>query len=165
MIIVSDTSPIANLVVVEYVWLLPKLFGTVIIPEVVYQELLANRIHHPVTQTVSSAEWLEIRSVTDQQQVQILERDRNLDPGEANAIVLALELKATQILMDERLGRTEAKNRGLRITGILGILLAAKKQGLIPEVRSVMDALIHQANFRVGDRLYAEVLQLANETL
>jgi len=92
-----------------------------------------------------------------------LERDRNLDFGEANAIVLALELQATQLLIDERLGRLEAKRQGLRITGILGVLLAAKSRTLLPEVRPVMDNLIQQANFRISPQLYGEVLQLAGE--
>jgi uncharacterized protein len=114
VIIVSDTSPISNLIIVGYIHLLPQLFGTVIIPDAVYQELLANGIHHPVTQTIQTVDWLEVRSVTDQQQVVDLERDRDLDPGEANAIILAIELRATQLLIDERLGRLEAKQQGLR---------------------------------------------------
>jgi uncharacterized protein len=92
-----------------------------------------------------------------------LERDRRLDPGEANAVVLAIELKATQLLIDERLGRIEAKRQGLRITGILGVLLAAKRRGLIPIIRPILDRLIDEANFRISDRLYNETLTLAEE--
>lgn len=163
MIIVSDTSPISNLIIVGYIYLLPQLFGKVILPDAVYQELLANRNDHPVTQTVQTLGWLEICSVTDPQQVEALERDYNLDPGEASAIVLALELQATQLLIDERLGRVEAKRRGLRITGILGILLTAKQQALVSEVQPIMDALTQQANFRISPQLYSEVLHLAGE--
>ena len=65
MIVVSDTSAIANLVVVGYGHLLPQLFGTVIIPDAVYQELLANGNDHPVTQTAQTVDWLEVRSVAD----------------------------------------------------------------------------------------------------
>jgi len=165
VIIVSDTSPISNLILVNHIHLLPQLFGTLIVPEAVYQELLANGIHHPVTETLQVADWLEVRSVTDQQQVEALEQDYNLDSGEANAIALALELQATQLLIDERLGRLEAKRRGLRITGILGVLLAAKNKTLLSEVRPVMDALIQKANFRIKPQLYDEVLQLAGEQL
>jgi len=165
VIVVSDTSPISNLILVNYIHLLPQLFGTIIIPQAVYQELLANGSNHPVTQTIQAVDWLEVRSVTNQQQVEALEREHNLDLGEANAIVLALELQAAQLLIDERLGRLEAKRRGLRITGILGILLAAKNKALLSEVRPVMDALIQQANFRIGPQLYSEVLQLAGEQL
>jgi uncharacterized protein len=108
-------------------------------------------------------DWLDVRSVSDQSQVMLLERDRRLDPGEANAIVLALELKATQLLIDERLGRVEAKRQGLRITGILGVLLAAKRQGLILAVRPILDRLIGGANFRISNQLYDEILTLAGE--
>ena len=163
MIVVSDTSPISNLVIVNYIHLLPHLFGQVIIPEAVGDELLANGADHPVAQLVQQANWLEIRAVNYPQQVKSLVRDRNLDLGEASAIVLALELSATQLLIDERLGRAEAKRQGLKITGILGVLLAAKRQTLIPVVRPVMDLLIQQANFRISGQLYDEMLLLANE--
>lgn len=153
-IVVSDTSPISNLIVVGHIHLLPQLFGTAIIPDVVYQELLANGDNHPVTQRLQTVDWLDIHSVSNQNQVDALMRDRNLDPGEANAIVLAQELQATQLLIDERLGRNEAKRQGLRVTGILGILLAAKGQNLLTAVKPVMDALIHQANFRISPLLY-----------
>lgn len=163
MIVVSDTSPIANLVVVGYIDLLPQLFGSVVIPEIVYQELLANGREHLVTRTVTTANWLEIRAVNDRAQVTTLERDRHLDPGEANAIVLALELKATQLLIDERLGRSEAKRLGLRMTGILGVLLAAKRQGLVENVRPILDRLMGEANFWISSRLYEETLAFAGE--
>jgi len=149
--------------VVGHVDLLPQLFGMIVIPEVVYQELLANGENHPVTQTLIMVDWLDVRSVSDPSQVMILERDRKLDPGEANAIVLALELQATQLLVDERLGRMEAKRQGLSITGILGVLLAAKRQGLIPVIRPILDRLVNEANFRISRRLYDEVLVLAEE--
>lgn len=142
VIVVSDTSLVANLIVVGYVHLLPQLFSTVIIPEAVYQELLTNGGNHPVTQTLQTVNWLAVRSVIDQQQVETLERDHNLDVGEASAIILALKLQATQLLIDERLGQLEAKHQGLRIAGILGVLLAAKRQALIAEVGLIMDALI-----------------------
>jgi len=72
VIIVSDTSPIANLIVVGYVDLLPQLFGAIVIPDVVYQELLANGENHPVTQTVMMVDWLDVRSVSNQSQVIVL---------------------------------------------------------------------------------------------
>lgn len=163
MIIVSDTSPISNLVIVNYIHLLPEIFDTIIIPKPVYKELLANGPGHPVTLLAQSADWLEIRSVKDLAAVAALENDRNLDPGEAHAIVLASELNANQLLIDERLGRTEAQRLGLSIVGILGVLLLAKQRQLITSVKPVMDDLINQANFRIRPRLYTEVLRRAGE--
>lgn len=104
MIVVSDTSPISNLVLVQHIQLLPDIFGSIIIPEPVYTELLANGPDHPVTQLSQSADWLAVRSVTNLAAVEKLEQDRNLDLGEAHAIILATELNAHQLLIDERLG-------------------------------------------------------------
>lgn len=131
----------------------------------VYQELLENGANHPVTQTVKTVNWLAVRTVQALSEAERLERERRLDPGEANAIGLAIELKATQLLIDERLGRIEAKRQGLRITGVIGILLVAKRQGLIADVRPILDALIDEANFRMSRRLYDETLVLAGETV
>ncbi len=89
MIIVSDTSPISNLVIVNHAHLLPDIFGTIINPKPVHTELLANGPGHPVTLLAQSADWLERRAVKDLAAVATLENDRNLDPGEAHAIVLA----------------------------------------------------------------------------
>lgn len=92
-----------------------------------------------------------------------LQKERGLDPGEAHAIALAIELKADDLLVDERLGRREALELGLSVIGVLGILITAKQRGLILTVQSVMDALIEEAGFRVSDRLYRRVLDLSNE--
>jgi predicted nucleic acid-binding protein len=86
-----------------------------------------------------------------------------LDAGEANAIALALELQANDLLIDERLGRQEALRLGLSIIGILSILLIAKQRNLIPRVQPVMDTLINQAGFRVSPQLYQRVLAISQE--
>lgn len=122
MIVVSDTSPISNLVMVNHIYLVPEIFGRIIIPDEVFQELLANGKGHPVTQVVQSAAWIEVRAVKDVGAVRELEQNYKLDPGEAQAIILAAELQANQLLIDERLGRAEAKRRGLSLVGVLGVL-------------------------------------------
>lgn len=83
--------------------------------------------------------------------------------GEAEAIALALELNADRLLIDEQLGRQEASNLGIEITGILGILVAAKVRRLIPSVQPIMDALIAQAGFLIHPSLYIRILQAADE--
>ncbi|MGB3557770.1 MAG: DUF3368 domain-containing protein, partial [Geitlerinemataceae cyanobacterium] len=86
-----------------------------------------------------------------------------LDPGEAEAISLALELNANRLLIDERLGRSIATQYGLKIRGILGLLINAKEQGLIQVLKPILDDLIDRAGFRVRQDLYDRILQEVGE--
>ena len=112
---------------------------------------------------IISLNWIQVQQAANLELVTCLRNDYNLDIGEAEAIALALELKADELLIDERLGRREAVRLGLSITGVLGVLLIAKNRGLIAKVQPIIDALILQANFRISRQLYEEVLQTANE--
>jgi uncharacterized protein len=161
MIVVSDTSPLCNLALVDRLWILQPIYQTVIIPQIVANELSQARSRK--IQTILTLEWIEIRTLADTVLAETLERDRLLDPGEANAIALALELKADELLMDERLGRQTAAEFGLQIVGILGILRVAKLRGLIPAVKPVLDCLIRDAKFRVAQSLYDQILQDVGE--
>jgi uncharacterized protein len=86
-----------------------------------------------------------------------------LDIGEAETIALAVEMQAEQVLIDERLGRLVAFRLNLRYTGILEILVEAKGQSLIAEVKPLLNALINQAGFWIATPLYNSVLQLVDE--
>ncbi|MTJ10017.1 MULTISPECIES: DUF3368 domain-containing protein [unclassified Anabaena] len=161
MIVVSNTSPISSLAKINQLSLLEYIYGQVIIPQAVYNELTDIRAGEKVNNALKNANWIEIKSVINKQSVRKL--DLNLDQGEAEAIILAVELNANQLLIDERLGRREAVKLGLSLTGILGMLLIAKKRGLISNVKSLMDDLISQTTFRVGEKLYDRILKQANE--
>lgn len=161
MTIVSNTSPISNLAKIGQLDLMQQLYGVILIPIAVYKELMDERAGETVITTVQSASWLEIRSVENQQLVSRL-RDR-INVGEAEAIALAVEVEATRLLIDERLGRLAATDLGLKITGVMGILLLAKRQNLITAVKPVMNNLTAQANFRISTQLYADVLNAADE--
>lgn len=110
-----------------------KIYGRIVIPCAVHEELLDERAGETVVAAVLSATWLEIRSVQNQQLVDELRTRVNI--GEAEAIALAVEVEATRLLIDERLGRQAAKDLGLKIIGVLGILLLAKRQNLIKASR------------------------------
>jgi predicted nucleic acid-binding protein len=141
--------------------LLEAIYQVVIIPDVVARELAASS--NLTISEILQLSWIQSQSLTSSQLVNQLQQERGLDAGEANAIALALELQADDLLIDERLGRQEAVRLGLSIIGILGILLVAKQRSLIPQVRPVMDTLINQAGFRVSPQLYRRVLALAQE--
>lgn len=115
----------------------------------------------PGADEIRRADWVEVKSCHNHSLMQTL--TEKLDPGEAEAIALALEIQANLILMDEDLGRKIALQYHLQPLGILGILLKAKKAGLIVAVKPLMDNLIVKARFFVHQNLYDDVLQLAGE--
>jgi len=163
VIVVSDTSPLSGLAITGHLFLLQQIYGQVVIPVAVADELRRGGQDDPRIYEALSTDWIEVRQPGNQALVESLQSDRNLDRGEAEAIALALELKADELLIDERLGRQEASRLGLSTTGLLGLLLVAKRQGLINAMRPVVDALMNEAGFRVSNQLYVEVLRVAGE--
>jgi len=102
MIVVSDTSALSNLALVDQIWLLEAIYQTVIIPDVVAHELAA--ASNPTISAILQLDWIQTQSLTNPQLANQLQQDRGLDAGEANAIALALDLQADDLLIDERLG-------------------------------------------------------------
>jgi uncharacterized protein len=82
MIIVSDTSALCNLAIVNHLWLLQTIYGTVMIPDVVAQEL--SNATNPIIQTVLSLDWIEKRAISNLSMANTLQQDHNLDPGESH---------------------------------------------------------------------------------
>jgi hypothetical protein len=153
MIVVSDTSVITALIHVGRHALLQDLYEIVLIPEAVHQEL--NR-SHPVLPG-----FLEVRAAADRAKVAQLTTD--LDLGEAEAIVLALESKADLLLIDEKLGRLAALHEGLAITGLMGVLVAAKRKNYIPSMRELVGRIETEAGFRVSEAVKREAFRAVGE--
>ncbi|MCC5634964.1 DUF3368 domain-containing protein [Nostoc sp. CHAB 5844] len=164
MIVVSDTSPITNLAAIKQLDLLQKLYAQIIIPAAVYNEMVSVDQLVPGAVEVQTFAWIQTQTVRNLQQVIIIqESQENIDLGEAEAIALALELNADLVLMDERRGRIVATSYGLQVTGLLGVLVQAKRNNLIPTVQPLIDQLIEEADFRVSDQLYMAILHIAGE--
>ena len=158
-IVVSDTSPIRALHFLAQTVLLQQLFGTVIVPPIVADELAHSRTPYGPIHVVRIP-FIEIRAPLDQQRV--LQYAAALDAGEAQAIVLAVELGAT-LLIDEIDGRAAAAAAGVPFIGVLGVLARAKREGLIDEVRPLLDRLRSGLRFRIAQKLYEEFLQSIGE--
>lgn len=163
MIIVSDTSPIINLAMIGKLELLQLLFETVLIPEAVFHEITVKGAGQPGALEVQSLPWFQVRTAINRPLVTALASE--LDPGEAEAIALAVELDADVILLDERRGRRVAARFDLRYLGLFGILLEAKRRGLITEVKTAVEDLIVRAGFWVDEALFRRVLELAGENI
>lgn len=161
MIVVSDTSPILNLARIGRIDRLASLYKQVAIPPAVRRELLAGGQDLPVSPDEASLPWLITINPVDELWVRALQAD--LDPGEAEAIVLAWELQSDILLIDERRGRKIAAACNVRITGLLGVLAEAKRAGLIERVKPVLDELIGHARFWIGSELYDSVLSEMGE--
>ncbi|NJN66941.1 MAG: DUF3368 domain-containing protein [Chloroflexaceae bacterium] len=161
MIVVSNTSPITNLAAIGHLDILPKIYGRILIPQAVYQEIVIDGQGKPGAFQVRTESWVENQQVANVALVQWLEQA--LNKGESEAIALAQELPADLLLIDEARGRAMAEQLGLAYTGVLGILLVAKKQGLFSAIKPLVDDLIQVAGFWVDSRLYAEVMNFAGE--
>ena len=161
MIVVSNTSPLTNLAAIGHFELLRKLFGEIHIALGVWQELNNGGRRHPGSQEVENASWVYRHEVSALALTAALRRD--LDHGEAETLALALELRADLVLLDEQEGRHAAMRLSLRPFGVLAILLKAKRQGEIAEIRSSLDALRRQAGFFLRESLYRQTLKEAGE--
>jgi predicted nucleic acid-binding protein len=148
-VVVSDTSPINYLIRVEKIDLLQQLFGEVLIPPAVLQEL-----KHPGA-PLAVREWaLSIPPWARVLAPAVVDPALDLGPGETEAIALAKEIGDTLLLIDERKGRRAAVANGLRTAGTLNILEEAAARGLLDFEQTI--ARLRATNFRVRNSVLAE---------
>jgi predicted nucleic acid-binding protein len=163
MIVVSNTSPLTNLAAISQFDLLRKLFGQVHIPDAEWSELNAFGKRWPGSLEVENSERITRHNVKNQLLVTALSRD--LDRGEAESIVLAIELNADVVLLDEKDGRHAAQRLNLSILGVVGVLLLAYRKKEIGAIKPYLDALRQTAGFYMSESIYQAVLKEANENL
>ena len=151
MIVVADASPLIALARIGRLELLNTLFGRLLLPEAVWREVVGAGLDRAGAIAVSQAPWMERRAVTDTGLVAVLRRD--LGAGEAEAITLAREVGAELVLMDERMGRAVARRLGLRVTGLVGVLIEARERGLLTDADAVVNDLHQRAGFWLSNDL------------
>ena len=158
MIIISDTTPIISLLKINRLNLLEKLFGEVLIPNAVYNELTTNKRFSDEAELVIHASYIKTVSVSNPEAVRILRMATGLDQGESEAVVLTDELKADILLMDEAKGRTISTQMGITVMGTIGLLISAYEDKLITseEARICIDGL--QRSGRHIGKKYSQIL-------
>ena len=161
MIVVSNASPIINLAVIGKLDLLHQLYGQISIPDAVHHEIVVLGAGQPGAADIAGLDWIKVCPVADR--TAVISLCLEIDKGEAEALVLATELRADLTLLDERLGRTVASRLGLRTAGLLGILVEAKHRELVPLVMPILDELITKAGFWITGDLYGRVLRAVGE--
>lgn len=156
IVVVADTSPIRYLVAIGEIGLLEQLYEQVVVPSVVLEELQAED-GLPVVRAWAGTPppWVRVQSPTKPLAVTL----SNLHRGESQAIALAEELQAALLLIDDRFGVQVALDRGLTITGTLGVLVEAAQAGLT-HIEAVLSKL-RQTNFRAKPELYERALEMA----
>ena len=161
MIIVSNTTPLIGLASIGRFDLLQQLFGEIYIPKAVYAEaVIAGREDGGAKREVSEALWVKTVEVQDRLAVEVLLDE--LDLGEAEAIVLASELQADWVLMDEKKGRRKLTQLEISKIGTLGILLKAKEMGFIASIRKDLEQL-REKGFSISQSVVDAVLEQAAE--
>lgn len=152
MIVVTDTSPLNYLILIGVVNVLPSVFGTVIVPEAALFEMQHPNAPDQVRMWATNPPaWLEVRTVGN------FTPFEDLGPGESEAIALAQQIGADQVLIDDREAVNVARQLGLSVVGTLGVLELAAKKGLI----ILQDAIseLGETSFRAQESLIAELLE------
>lgn len=159
MIVVSDTTPLISLLKINQIDLLEKLFGEVLIPEAVFNELTVDERFQQEADQIRQKRFIKVMAINNPEAVSILKRATGLDQGESEAIVLTDEFKADLLLMDEAKGRSVSTQMGLKVMGTIGILMAAHETQKLTsdEARACIDGL-QRAGRHIGQRHYRILL-------
>ena len=152
-IVVSDISCLILLSKVNKLFLLKELYSEISIPEAVYNEIIAKEDN--ATLLVNTSDWIRVCKITDRQRLNSFPGVLHL--GEREAMLLYDDLNADLIIIDDDNARKEATKRGLKVTGVLGVLSRAKRDGLISGVKPLINELLNNGYFiseTVLDDLY-----------
>lgn len=155
--VVSDTSPLLNLALIDRLELIRRQFSAVTVPNQVWNELMAGERGVDDLRALRDEGVLSV--VTVEQDPLFVEFTNELDIGESAALAYAVNHDAALVLLDEREAREAAKRHDLSITGVIGILLRASHSSEI-SLEDELDAL-RSAGFWISDGLYEEVLERA----
>jgi predicted nucleic acid-binding protein len=162
MIVVSNTTPLIGLASLQRLDLLPRMFGEIVIAQAVFDEaVVAERKARGVIWNVLPATWLKVADVKDRLAVEVMLDE--MDLGEAETIVLAKEIRADWVLMDEKRGRRKLDQLGLPKIGTVGILLKAKQVEFLPSIRLEIE-LLRERGFSLSQAVVDAVLRQAGES-
>lgn len=156
MLVVADSSPLIYLSRVGVLHILPVLFGDIVVPTAVWNEAVEGRPSASGIEKLRKADWLR---VVDNPSAAV---DLGLDPGETAAILVAESLHADLLLIDERVGRAVAQERGLAVRGTLGVLVQARQSDVLSALKPVLEALVAEG-FRIAPALIQQALAHVGE--
>ncbi|ACM60704.1 hypothetical protein B0S90_1906 [Caldicellulosiruptor bescii] len=162
MIVVSNTTPIIAFAKINRLEILEYLFGRIYISEGVYKELISNKKFIFEIEQITKSSFIIVKEAKNRLAVELIQKMHGLNMGESESIILFKELGGDLLIMDEKKGRKVASSLDIELTGTLGILLKAKQEGIIIELKPILEKLI-ESNIRISHELYKEILKSANE--
>lgn len=156
--IISNTTPIISLLKVDKLNLLKELYEKIIVPTAVYLEI-ENGKEKSYYQDLTQINWIDIQEIRNPDSRAYF---LDLDDGEAEVLILAKELNADLVIMDEIMGRRYSKQLGFNLTGTIGILLKSKEKGLIVSINDLLTELIKKGTW-LSPKLISKAIKLSNE--
>lgn len=153
MRIVCDSSTIIALERINHLWLLESFAEEILIPNAVNKELKSTR-------DINLSPCFRVVDIEDK--FFIKQHRKSLHIGEVEAIAIAKAVKADLIILDDKKARKLAGEEGLKVTGLLALLIVAKQKGIIKRVKPIVDDL-KRHNFFVGKDVYVEIMKLSGE--
>lgn len=158
MIVVSNTTPIIAFAKINRLEILEYLFGRIYISEGVYKELISNKKFIFEIEQITKSSFIIVKEAKNRLAVELIQKMHGLNMGESESIILFKELGGDLLIMDEKKGRKVASSLDIELTGTLGILLKAKQEGIIIELKPILEKLI-ESNIRISHELYKEILK------
>ncbi len=162
---VSNSSTLIHLSAIQRLNLLETFYKEIIIPPAVWKEVVVEGEKRPGSKRIKNAKekgWIKIIEPSDKMLPQFLKSQ--IDEGEAEAITLAVELKANVIFLDESDARKMADIYKIKKTGVIGILIKAKKCNEISSLKREFDKLIKNGNFWIDNKLVQKALKEVGES-
>jgi predicted nucleic acid-binding protein len=156
MIVISDTTPLNYLILIKRIEILRQLYEHVVIPPAVLAEMTSSDSPLAVSKwAVNRPMWITVRQVSASSSI-----EEEIEEGESQAILLAEELGADLVLLDDLRARQIAHDRGLKIVGTLGLLADASRRGLIDFRAAIED--LKRTNFRMSSDLLDSIFENLN---
>ena len=159
-IVIANTTPLIALAEIHHLDLLRHLYGEILVPRAVQDEIMAGGSMGIGVKEFQTAEWIHAVEVKDARRPKYF---TDLDRGEAEVVALAEEMKAERVIIDELLGRKHARRLGFEVTGSIGVLIKAKQAGILIEIAPLFKAWEETGRLWISEDLKKEALRRAGE--
>ncbi len=157
--VVVNSTPLIVLCGIGQLELLKKLYGEIYIPKAVYREITVKK-DSVCAQVENEASWIHVVEITDSGEKKMYRA--KLHDGEVEVMILAQEQKTDLVILDDNAAKKTAKYLGLTVTGTLGVLLKAQREGLIQEVKPLLSKM-RRNGFYISNAVERFVLEQAHE--